>query len=85
MNPTDALINRMRLSIENKRLMVPATDLALLCDMLEESIMKALEFYGTKQEWDFYCGCCADGTTPLEKDMGRRADQALERIEGMVK
>lgn len=41
----------------------------------------ALLFYGTKQKWDFYCDCCANGTTPLEKDHGKRADDALKVTE----
>lgn len=49
--------------------------------MLKLVIAKeALEFYSTKQQWGFYCGCCADGTTPLENDLGEKADQALEVI-----
>lgn len=42
--------------------------------------IQALKFYSSKQNWAFYCSCCADGTTPLEKDLGKIADEALSLI-----
>lgn len=43
-------------------------------------LREALEFYATEKDWDFYCGCCADGSTKLEKDHGKLAREALAKV-----
>lgn len=48
-----------------------------------EGLLKAVEFYQNEDDWQFYCGCCADGSTILEKDHGKFARQALEQFNKM--
>ena len=43
-------------------------------------LKEALEFYETEEDWDFYCSCCADGSTKLEQDHGKRAREALAKV-----
>lgn len=45
-----------------------------------KTMREALEFYSTEDDWNFYCGCCADGSTKLEKDHGKLAREALARV-----
>lgn len=45
-----------------------------------KTMREALEFYATEKDWDFYCGCCADGSTKLEKDHGKLAREALAKV-----
>lgn len=44
-----------------------------------KTLREALEFYSTEDDWNFYCGCCADGSTKLEKDHGKLAREALAK------
>lgn len=44
-------------------------------------LREALEFYAPEKDWHFYCDCCADGTTKLEKDHGKLAREALAKVE----
>lgn len=41
---------------------------------------EALELYAPTDEWEFYCDCCADGSTPLEQDHGKKAREALAKL-----
>lgn len=59
------------------------------CKLLDEveklqeknkTMREALEFYSTEDDWNFYCGCCADGSTKLEKDHGKLAREALAKV-----
>lgn len=78
-----ALNERLQAKDEENDLDPPPTFLLLLVERLAECA-ETLEFYGTKQNWQFYCSCCADGTTPLEKDHGKLADFVGERVEQML-
>ena len=58
-------------------------DIVWLMEQLELEIAKgrrlrdACELYSKKDAWNFYCGCCANGSTALEKDHGKLAREAL--------
>jgi len=43
-------------------------------------LREALEFYSVEDDWNFYCGCCANGSTKLEKDHGKLARETLAKV-----
>lgn len=45
----------------------------------------ALKLYSNEKDWEFYCGCCARGDTPLEKDHVKKAREALKTINEILK
>ena len=47
-------------------------------DEIIEELKRALFFYSDEDDWNFYCDCCADGSTALEKDHGKLAREILQ-------